>query len=407
MQCPEVLSPAGDGERLQAALRYGADAVYLAMPQFGMRAAAPNFDETQLAAAVREAHAAGARVYVTCNILPRNRDLAQLPAYLEQIQDMGVDALIAADLGVIGLAERYAPKVALHISTQLGVVNYQTARELYDRGASRVVLARELSLEEIAEIRQKTNPALQLECFVHGAMCVSYSGRCLLSQYLTGRDPNHGECAQPCRWKYAVVPVGREGAPMPIDETDEGTFLFNAYDLNMIRHIPQLAAAGVSSLKIEGRAKAAYYAAVTTNAYRMAVDGWKQSGFAPDYQPEDWVVQELETVSHRPYGTGFYFGAPEQNRAFGGYVRPYQVAAVAVLWENGQLTLSQRNRFVRGEELEVVRPGRPPIPLTVTELTDEDGQPIEAAPHPTMICRVPCDFPVEPGDLLRRRTAEN
>lgn len=399
---PEVLAPAGDAERLDAALQYGADAVYLSMTQFGMRTAPQNFDENALAKAVQKAHSKGVSVYLTCNILPRNDEIAQLPRYFEAASAAGVDALIVADLGVIGMAKRHAPHMPLHISTQFGVVNYQTARELYDMGASRVVLARELSLEEIAEIRAKTPTELELECFVHGAMCMSYSGRCLISNYLAGRDANHGDCAQPCRWRYEVIEPSAPEARYTVEETRNGSFIFNANDLNMIEHIPALYYAGVSSFKIEGRAKAAYYAAVTTNAYRVATDGFIASGYDPKYRPDDWVVEELQKVSHRPYTTGFYFGMPNQNLAFGGYVREYQVAAVAVGWADGVLTVSQRNRFVLGDTLEVLEAGKAPFSLVVTELTNAEGEAVEAAPHPTMLCRIPCERPVAAGSLLRR-----
>ncbi len=399
---PEILAPAGDEERLQAALLYGADAVYLSMTQFGMRSAPQNFTEQSLPGAVARAHAAGAKVYLTCNILPRNDEIDRLPAYFEAAAAAGVDALIVADWGVIGLAKRCVPDIPLHISTQFGVVNYQTARELWDMGARRVVLARELSLAEIAEIREKTDPALEIECFVHGAMCMSYSGRCLLSNYLAGRDANHGDCAQPCRWRYEVIEPGHPDDRFTVEETREGSFLFNANDLNMIDHLPELALAGVRSFKIEGRAKAAYYAAVTTNAYRAAADGWEASGFDPAYRPAAWVREELNKVSHRPYSTGFYYGTPGQNNAFGGYVREYQVAAVAVASQAGTLLVSQRNRFCRGDVLEVLEPGREPFSLTVEALFDEAGTAIEAAPHPTMLCRIPCSRPVVPGSLLRR-----
>ena len=399
---PEILAPAGDEERLAAALLYGADAVYLSMTEFGMRSAPRNFTPDSLVRAVETAHRAGAAVHLTCNILPRNGEIDRLPAYFEAAAAAGVDALIVADLGVMGLAKRYAPRIPLHVSTQFGVVNYQTARELYGMGAARVVLARELSLPEIGEIRQKTPPELELECFVHGAMCMSYSGRCLLSNYLAGRDANHGDCAQPCRWKYEVIEPGRPEARYTVEEGETGSFLFNANDLCMIAHLPELAAAGVCSFKIEGRAKAAYYVAVTANAYKAAVTGWERSGFAPDYQPEPWVAEELFKVSHRPYSTGFYYGTPGQNLAFGGYLRPWQAAAVAGEWRQGLLTLSQRNRFCRGETLEVLEPGKEPFPLPVTELYDEEGRAIDAAPHPTMICRVPFHRPVVPGSILRR-----
>lgn len=404
LKLPELLSPAGDRERLEAALRFGADAVYLAAPTFGMRSAPENFSEEELEKAVRLAHECGVAVYVTCNILPRNPEIDRLPVYFEMVKAAGVDALIVADMGVMRLAGRLLPDMPLHVSTQFGVVNYETARMLHEMGAKRVVLARELSLEEIADIRAKTDPTLELECFVHGAMCMSYSGRCLLSNYLTGRDANHGDCAQPCRWRYDVVEPGRPGLPLTVEQEEGGTYIFNANDLNMIAHLPKLAAAGVSSLKIEGRAKAAYYAAAVTNAYRTALDGWRDSGFAADYRPAAWIIEELEKVSHRPYGTGFYFGMPEQNLRAGGYIRTHQVAAVAEQWRDGVLTVSQRNRFFAGETLQILEPGKPPFDLSVCELTDEEGQPIESAPHPTMRCRMACPRLVLPGSLLRRET---
>ena len=403
MELPQVLSPAGDEECLRAALLYGADAVYLAGRSFGMRAAASNFDEDGLRRAAALAHAQGKRVYAACNTLPRDGELAALPGYLELLQDAGVDAVIAADLGVMALAKRYAPRCALHVSTQLGVVNHETARVLYEMGASRVVLARELSLEEIAELRAKTPPALELEAFVHGAMCLSYSGRCVLSNYLTGRDSNRGACAQPCRWGYRLVEPGRPDRPMDLLEEAGETYLLNAEDLCMLEHIPALAAAGVSSLKIEGRAKAAYYVAVITNAYRQAADGWREAGYPPDYRPPAWLLEEPDKVSHRPYGTGFYFGQPSQNTRFGGYIRRYEVAAVVEGWREGRLLLRQRNRFAVGDRLEALEPGLPPFEVPVTALWDGEGAPIGAAPHPTMAVSIPFDRPLTPGSLLRRR----
>lgn len=403
MELPEVLSPAGDEECLRAALLYGADAVYLAGRSFGMRAAASNFDEDGLRRAVALAHARGKRVYAACNTLPRDGELAALPGYLELLQDVGADAVIAADLGVMALSKRYAPRCALHVSTQFGVVNHETARVLYEMGASRVVLARELSLEEIAELRAKTPAALELEAFVHGAMCMSYSGRCVLSNYLTGRDANRGACAQPCRWGYRLVEPGRPDRPMDLLEEAGETYLLNAEDLCMLEHIPALAAAGVSSLKIEGRAKAAYYVAVITNAYRQAADGWRQAGCPPDYRLPDWLLEEPDKVSHRPYGTGFYFGQPSQNTRFGGYIRRYEVAAVTEGWREGRLLLRQRNRFAVGDRLEALEPGRPPFEVPVAAMWDGEGVPIVAAPHPTMAVSIPFDRPLTPGSLLRRR----
>ena len=399
---PELLSPAGDSERLDAALLYGADAVYLAGTRYGMRSAPANFDEAGLREAVRRSHARGVKVYVTCNILPRNGEMDSLPAYLELLQDSGVDALIVADLGVLALARRHAPRCRLHISTQWGVVNYETARQLHDMGADRVVLARELSLDEVAEIRARTPQELQLECFVHGAMCMSYSGRCLLSAYMTGRDANHGDCAQPCRWKFQFTESNRPDRIWTAEEEEQGTYLFNANDLCMLGHIAVLSDAGVGSFKIEGRAKAPYYVAVITNAYRMALDDWRAQGCPSDYRPPEWLMREPMTVSHRPYGTGFYFGEPRQDTSSGGYVREYEVAAAVEGWENGLLYLSQRNRFCEGDTLEILEPGKRPEAFIVRGMTDAQGNEIDAAPHPTMKVCVPYPRPLTMGAFLRR-----
>ena len=400
---PEILAPAGDEERLEAALLYGADAVYLAGQRFGMRSAPANFDREGLRRAVERCHGRGVKTYVTCNILPRSRQLDELPAYLSELDAVGVDALIVADLGVLSLMKRYAPHCALHVSTQLGVVNYETARVLYEMGASRVVLARELSLEEIREIREKTPPELELEAFVHGAMCMAYSGRCLLSRYLTGRDANLGDCTQPCRWKYEVMEPGRPGRPLTVEPDEEGTYLFNANDLCMVDYMAQLSEAGIDSMKIEGRAKAAYYVAAATGAYKAAALEYEKSGFSATYRPSPWIREELDKISHRPYGTGFYFGEPSQDTKQGGYLRPYQVAAVVTGWEDGWLIVSQRNRFLAGEALEALEPLRPPFFLDTTGMTDQEGNLIEAAPHPTMEVRFRFDRPLVPGTFLRRK----
>lgn len=400
---PEVLSPAGDMDRLEAALLYGADAVYLAGQQYGMRSAPANFDEQGLRDAVKKAHKQQCRVYVTCNIMPRNDEIRNLPPYLELLQDIGADGIIAADFGVMALAKRYAPRCPLHISTQFGVVNYETARMLYDLGASRVVLARELSMDEIAEIRAKTNSALELECFVHGAMCMSYSGRCMLSAYMTGRDANHGDCAQPCRWKYHFTEPHRPDKMWTAEETEDGTYLFNANDLCMIDYIGEMHHAGISSFKIEGRAKASYYVAVVTNAYHMAVKGFAETGMPEKYMPEEWIREELYKVSHRPYGTGFYFGQPKQETNNGGYIRDYEVAAVVKGFENGRLLLEQRNRFCEGEEVEIIQPGKTPVKIVIQDLRDEDGNAIDAASHATMAVSAACRTAFLPQSIMRRR----
>lgn len=398
---PELLSPAGDLERLQMALHFGADAVYLAGEMFGMRAGAGNFTPEGLRAAVKLAHTAGAAVHVTCNTLPRDDEMERLPAFLELLDDAGADAIIAADLGVITQARRYAPHVALHVSTQLGVVNSVTANALYDFGASRVVLARELHLDEIAAIRAKTPPDLELEAFVHGAMCVSFSGRCLLSNYMTGRDANRGRCAQPCRWKYGLVEAKRPGEVFEIVE-DKGTFLLNSRDMCMIEHIPELLQAGVSSLKIEGRMKSAYYVGAVTNAYRHAIDA------ALEHQPLDDVWRrEVLQVSHRPYSTGFYFGEPGQYTSHSAYFSGAEVCAIVeTVAADGRAVLTQRNKFSVGDTLELVTNDGVPIAFYAHDLRDAAGEPIESTPHPMMRFTMPLPKQAAPLSLVRRKTAE-
>ncbi len=403
----EILSPAGDADRLDAALLYGADAVYLAGNAFGMRTACKNFDGDALRAAVNKVHAAGKKVYVTCNTLPRNEELEQLPAFLEQVNDSGADALIVADVGILPLVKTYAPRCAIHASTQLGIVNYATANMLHDMGVSRVVLARELSLEEAATIRAKTPKSLEIEAFVHGAMCMAVSGRCMFSYYLAGRDAGRGDCSQPCRWGYEFIEPHRPDRVMTAVEHGKGTYLFNANDLNMLSHIPQLYEAGITSFKIEGRAKAPYYVAVITNAYRQAVDGYYASGMSKEYQFPAWVLEEANKVSHRPYSTGFYFGQPTQNNAFGGYVRSYEVAAVVTGYENGRLLLRQRNRFFAGDTLDALIPGEPPLLLDATDLRDGEGNRVEATPHPDMALSIAFERPLPVGSLLRKERTED
>ena len=398
---PEVLAPAGDEERLIAALRFGADAVYVSGQSFGMRMACANFDYEALERAVKLTHEMGKKLYVTCNILPRNKDLDVIPEYFAFLNRIGVDALIISDIGTMELAKQYASDCELHVSTQFGVVNHATATALYRMGASRVVLARELSMDEIREIRQKTPPELELEAFVHGAICMSFSGRCVISNYLTNRDANHGECAQPCRWKYTVVEETRPDQPMDLEQTEEGTYLFNANDMNMIEHVAELARAGVASFKIEGRAKSAYYTAVTANAYKRAVEGYIAADFDENYVPEQWIVDEMNKISHRPYGTGFYYGMPGQHLERSSYVRAYEVAAVVEGWENGYLIVSQRNRFFPGNELEVLEPGSKPFVFTPEVLYDEEMQPLESANHPMMRVYIPYPEPLKEGTLLR------
>lgn len=368
----ELLSPAGDMERLVMALTYGADAVYMAGREFGMRAASGNFGEDEMRAAIALTHEKGAKAYVTCNTLPREEELSRLPAYLEFLQDAGADALIIADLGVLELAKRHAPNVKKHVSTQLGVINSASANALYALGADTVVLARETPMEDIRKIRANTPPELRLEAFVHGAMCVSFSGRCLLSNYLTGRDANRGQCAQPCRWKYHLVEETRPGEYFEISE-DGGTHIMNSRDMCMIEHIPELIDSGVSSLKIEGRMKSAYYAAVVTNAYRHAVDA------ALDGRPLDRIwIDETNKVSHRPYSTGFYYGDPGQYYADATYFTAADVAAVVESCDtDGNAVLTQRNKFYKGDVLELLLPDAAPESFTAEHMYDSDGGEIE------------------------------
>lgn len=398
----ELLSPAGDAECFESALKFGADAIYLAGQQFGMRTASANFDIETLRASVQKAHEKGVRVFVTCNTLPRNSEIDRMPEFLEQCQDCGVDALIIADLGVLSLAEKYAPKVERHISTQAGIVNYQTAQVLYNMGAKRVVLARELSLEDIAEIRAKTSPELELEVFVHGSMCVSFSGRCLISSYMTGRDANRGDCAQPCRWKYHLYEEHRDGQYFPVNEESDGTYLYNSRDLCMIEHIDDVLKAGVKSLKIEGRAKSAYYVAVTTNAYRHALDDYYQAG--DNWTLAPWIREELEKVSHREYNTGFFYGSePGQVTSNGGYIRQYDVVAVCDDYQNGTAYMTQRNRFFVGDTLDVLPPSGVPFNITVETMLNDKGEQIEVAPHAMQKLTMPANTVIPSGSLLRKK----
>lgn len=393
----ELLAPAGDFERLEMALHYGADAVYLAGTQFGMRASAGNFTFPELSKATKLAHANGTAVHMTCNTLPREDELAQLPEFLEQAQDAGVDAFIIADLGVMAAAKKYAPKVSRHVSTQLGVINSATANVLFDMGADRVVLARETPMDDIRKIRANTPKELEIEAFVHGAMCVSFSGRCLLSNYLTGRDANRGACAQPCRWKYHLVEEKRPGEYFEISE-DKGTHIMNSRDMCMIEHIPELIDAGVTSFKIEGRMKSAYYAAAVTNAYRHAID-YALKGEA---LPQVWI-DELNKVSHRPYCTGFYYGDPGQHFAEASYFSDaYVCAVVENCADDGFAELTQRNRFCVGDMVELLTNEGEPISFAVTELWDENGEAITATPHAMMKFKMRLPVNCSALSILRR-----
>lgn len=399
---PELLLPAGDIVRLKAAIDFGADAVYLAGKEFGMRTSASNFDIDEIKQGINYAHDHGAAVHVVCNTLPNNSEIPRLPGFISAIQEAGADAIIAADLGTINMVKKYAPGVDLHVSVQSGIVNYETARAFYDLGAKRIVLARELSLLEIAEIRAKTSRELEIETFVHGAMCVSFSARCLLSSYMTGRDANRGDCAQPCRWSYSLMEEKRPGQYFDITEDDKGTYILNANDLCMAEHIGDLVSAGVDSFKVEGRAKSHYYVAVTANAYRGAVDAYLNS---PATAVPIWVMRELEKISHRTYSTGFFYGKPENAQTYkdAGYVRDYAVAAVVEGYENGMIITSMKNKFSRGQILDCLEPKSEPFLITANKLFDKDDNEIESAPHPMMTVKIPFEREVKKGSLLRMK----
>ena len=394
---PELLCPAGDWERLKLAVAYGADAVYLAGTTFGMRSFAGNFTPEELPKAVAYAHAHGVRAHVTVNTMPRNNEVAELPAWLELLDDAGVDALILADLGAFQLAGKYAPRCERHISTQQSIGNWICAQSWYDLGAKRVVLARELSLNEIREIRRKVSPELEIETFCHGAMCVSYSGRCLLSNYMTGRDSNRGACAQPCRYHYALMEEKRPGEYFPVFEDEKGTYIMNSRDMCMIDHLDDLMDAGVDCLKIEGRAKSSYYAAIVTGAYRHVLDDVCAG------RPVDPIWRdEVEHVSHRPYATGFFYGEPGQYTENGRYIREWQICAVVDSCDaEGNAVLSLRNKFRAGDTVEIVGPDCKPFSLTVPTMQDMDGNALEEPRTPQSLFRMKLPRPVPPMSFVR------
>lgn len=400
----ELLSPVGDMERLISALEYGADAVYLAGKEFGMRASPNNFSFSELKEAVELCHSKNVKIYVTCNNIPHNEELKNLPEYLEYLNMIKVDGIIIADIGVLTLAKKYAPSVEIHISTQAGIANYQTALSFYELGAKRVVLARELSLDEICEIRSKIPDDLEIEAFVHGAMCVSFSGRCLLSSYMTGRDANRGDCAQPCRWQYELIEKKRPNERFSIEEQVNennlgSTYIMNSRDMCTIEYIPQLLKAGINSFKIEGRAKSAYYVASVTQAYRQALDFALEN---LDDKIPNWIIEETEKTSHRAYSTGFYLGnEPGQNTSDGGYIRSWDVCGICLGREDEYLKISQRNKFLKGNVADVLEVGKKPFSLSLDNIFDKDFNPIDSAPHATMIVYLKTDTEVKEGAYLR------
>ena len=393
---PELLAPAGDWEKLQMAVLYGADAVYLAGTSFGMRSFAGNFSDEELPRAVDFAHRHGVKVHATVNTMPRSGEVDRLPEHLEKLNDAGVDALILADLGAFTLAGKYAPRCQRHISTQQSIANYACAQAWFDLGAQRVVLARELGMDEIREIRRRVDPALELETFCHGAMCVSYSGRCLLSNYMTGRDSNRGACAQPCRYQYALMEEKRPGEYFPVFEDEKGTYIMNSRDMCMIDHLDDLMDAGVDCLKIEGRAKSAYYAAIVTGAYRHVLDDVAAG------RPVDPVWRdEVEHVSHRHYSTGFFYGQPGQFYEDARYIRDWQICAVVTdCTPEGLATLSLRNKFACGDQVEVVGPDTKPFTMTAPMMTDSQGLPLTEPKTPQMVFTMQLPHPVPPMSFV-------
>lgn len=409
----ELLAPAGDEECLRSALDYGCDAVYLAGKSFGMRAGAKNFDMDGLDRAVRLAHERGVKVHLTCNTIPLNSEIEQFPKYIAAAQECGVDAAIACDLGVISMIKEYAPKMELHISTQTGVVNYQTAIELYKMGAKRVVLAREVGLEDIREIHRRIPADMEIETFVHGAMCVSFSGRCLISEYLTGRGANRGECAQPCRWSYYLMEEKRPNQFFKVFEDERGSYILNSRDMCMIDHLDDLIDAGVTSFKIEGRAKSAYYVALTVNAYRAALDSCLKGE-----KPPKWVLDEVNKISHRPYSTGFFYEKPTdgsgtqdpnivtnggQYFADSGYMRDYDFVGVVDYCEDGVMHLTQRNYFTLSDELELLPPHAEPIIFKPESMFGADGTQIDIARRATEKLTIPTAIVVPPHTILRKK----
>ncbi len=406
---PELLSPAGNFEKLKSAIRFGSDAVYLAGNAFGMRAAADNFSDSELRDAIVYAHERGKRVYVTVNTMPHEAEYPALIRYIDFLGELRPDAVIVADLGVLALLSERAPWLEIHVSTQANAVSAAACRAWHSLGAKRVVLARELTLSEIRAIRDALPSEIELETFVHGSMCVSYSGRCLLSGYLTGRDANRGGCTQPCRWNYrikrenyALVEEKRDKTPLPIEEIDGETFILSSKDLCMIEHLGDLIDAGITSLKIEGRMKSAYYTAVVTNTYRMALD----RAAAGDREIDPRWLRELESVSHREYATGFFYDDPREEANLSsttGYIgeRSYLAAVLSYDPASGEALLAQRNKTVEGMEAELLSPGKLGRKLTVCGLKTADGEKIESTPHPMMQYRMRVPFEVHEGDILR------
>ena len=406
MNKPELLAPAGNLYKLKIALKYGADAVYIGGEAFSLRTAADNFTHEEMAEGIKFAHDIGKKVYITANIIPHNRDLAEMERYFREIYELGADAVLISDIGAFSICREAAPQLEIHISTQANNTNYKTVEAWHRLGAKRVVLAREMSLSEIREIRDNIPNGCELEIFMHGAMCVSYSGRCLLSNYLTARDSNYGACSHPCRWQYALMEEKRPGEYMPVFENERGTFIMNSKDLCMIEHIPELAACGVSSLKIEGRVKSEYYVATVVAAYRAAIDAYYADPVNYEFNPA-WL-DEVCKVSHRDYYTGFFFGIPPAGAQIYGsssYIRDYDIVGIVEAYDEktGLARVAQRNRIFIGDEVEIMRPGKPFFTQRITEMTDENHAPIEVANHAAMTLYIKTEQPAEKDAMIRKK----
>ena len=405
MKKPELLAPAGSLEKLKKAFVYGADAVYIGGEEFSLRAAADNFTVEEIREGAAFAHARGGRVYLTANVIPHNRDIDDYADYLRLVKDTGIDAVILSDLGMFAVTREIAPELEIHISTQANNVNYKSARMWRELGTRRVILAREMSLAEIGEIRERVQPELELEAFVHGAMCISYSGRCLLSNYMAGRDGNSGSCAHPCRWKYYLMEEQRPGEYMPVYENERGTFIYNSKDMCMIEHVDELVRAGLTSFKIEGRVKSEYYVATVVKAYRQAIDACCADPEHYVFDPE-WL-SELRKVSHRDYTTGFYFGRPggtEQHYASSSYIREYDMVGIVTGYDpqTGMAKVVQKNRFFKGSQVEFLRPVGRFFTQTIRCIQDAAGNELEVANRPQSVVYVRTDQPVEPDTFLRQ-----
>ena len=406
---PELLAPAGNLAKLKVAFAYGADAGYMGGKQFGLRAFAGNFDNDEMRTAVEYAHSIGKKVYVTMNIFAHNDDFKGMKEYMEFLSDIEVDAVILSDPGVLSLARKIMPNVPIHLSTQSNNTNWHSANFWHEQGVKRIILARELSLREISEIRENTPDSLELEAFVHGAMCISYSGRCLLSNVFTGRDANRGACAHPCRWKYYIVEDKRPGEYYPIFEDDRGTYIMNSKDLCMIEHIPELINAGINGFKIEGRMKSSYYVSTVVQAYRKEIDAYfaNPEGYTMDPNSLD----EIKKASHRLFTTGFYFRKPtaqDHQYSDSHYIREYDFVGMVRGYDkdNGLIEVEQRNSFGVGDSLEIMIPGEDYIKYEVNTLLDENREPILKAPHPQQKVYLPLDREIKPFSILRRKIKE-